>query len=296
MPAQPMPGAEVGIDAALVRALLEEQHPDLATLDLGATASGWDNVMYRLGDELIVRLPRRALAAALIEHEQRWLPELAARLPLPTSAPLRNGRPGHGYPWSWSVCRWLPGESAAVHPPADPRRAAERLGEFLAAMHQPAPSEHPVNPYRGVPLADRYDITCERIDQLGEAIDLVAVRSLWDELVATPAWDGPPLWLHGDLHPGNLIVHDGQLSGVVDFGDLTGGDPASDLSVAWMLLPADARAVLRAHADDVDDATWARGRGWALVLALAILASSADNPVMRGVSQRTLDAVLTDDG
>jgi aminoglycoside phosphotransferase (APT) family kinase protein len=291
-----MPGAEVGIDAALVGALLREQHPDLATLDLGASVSGWDNVMYRLGDELVVRLPRRALAAALIEHEQRWLPELAARLPLPTSAPVRNGRPGHGYPWPWSVCRWLPGKSAAVQPPADAERTAEVLGRFLAAMHQPAPSDHPVNPYRGVPLADRSVITCERVDQLGETIDRVAVRSLWDDLVAAPAWDGPPLWLHGDLHPANLVVRDGQLSGVVDFGDLTGGDPATDLSVAWMLLPTDARAVLRTYAGHLDDATWARARGWALALAVAILASSADNPVMRAVGRRTLDAVLTENG
>ena len=291
-----MPGAETGIDAALVRALLAEQHPDLAKLELGASASGWDNVMYRLGGDLVVRLPRRALAAALIEHEQRWLPELAARLPLPTSAPVRNGQPGHGYPWSWSVCRWLPGESAAVHPPADLKRAAETHGRFLVAKHQPAPSDHPVYPIRGVPLADRYEITCARVEELGETIDRVAVRSLWDELVAAPVWNGPPLWLHGDLHPANLIVHNGELSGVVDFGDLTGGDPAGDLSVAWMLLPADTRDVLRAHAGHIDDGTWARARGWALALALAILASSADNPVMRGVSQQTLDAVLTDDG
>ncbi len=183
-----------------------------------------------------------------------------------------------------------------MHPPADLHRAAETLGRFLAAMHHPAPSDHPVNPVRGVPLAERYEITCAHVDQLGETIDHGAVRSLWDELAATPVWDGPPLWLHGDLHPANLVVHDGRLSGVVDFGDLTGGDPASDLSVAWMLLPADAREVLRAHAGHIDDGTWARARGWALALALAILASSADNPVMRGVSQRTLDAVLTDNG
>ncbi len=289
-----MPAAEVEIDAALVRCLLAEQHPDLATLEVGASVSGWDNVMYRLGDELVVRLPRRAMSAALTEHELRWLPEIAPRLPLPTSAPVRGGQAGCGYPWAWSVCEWLPGDSAAVRPPDDAIAAAETLGRFLAALHQPAPSDHPVNPYRGVPLAERGDVMSERIEQLGHAIDQVTVRSLWNGLVATPVWDGPPLWLHGDLHPGNVIVHDGLLSGVIDFGDLTAGDPASDLSVAWMLLPPPARAVLRRHAGPIDDDTWTRARGWALLLAVMIMASSADNPVMGRIGERTLEAVLTE--
>jgi aminoglycoside phosphotransferase (APT) family kinase protein len=289
-----MPAAEVEIDAALVRALLAEQHPDLTTLELGAPVSGWDNVMYRLGDELVVRLPRRALSAALTEHELRWLPEIAPRLPLPTSAPVRAGRPGCGYPWAWSVCRWLPGESAAMRAPADPGHAAVTLGDFLRALHQPAPRDHPVNPYRGVPLSDRDTVTRERIEQLGDHVDGAAVIAAWDELVQTSKWDGPALWLHGDLHPGNLLVHDGRLSGVIDFGDLTAGDPASDLAVAWMLLPSPAREVLRRHAGPVDDNTWARARGWALLLAVMITASSADNPVMSAIGERTLEAVLAD--
>jgi aminoglycoside phosphotransferase (APT) family kinase protein len=296
MPAQPMPAAEVEIDAPLVRALLDEQHPDLASLPLGISLSGWDNVMYRLGDDLVVRLPRRALSASLIEHEQRWLPELARRLPLPTSAPVRSGRPGRGYPWSWSVCRWLPGESAAHRRPRDDVAAAAALGGFLAALHHPAPSDYPANPYRGVPLASRDTVTRERVAELGDAVDGASILTLWEELLRLPEWAGPPLWLHGDLHPGNVLVHQGALSGVVDFGDVTAGDPASDLSVAWMLFPADARAILRAHAGPIDDHTWARARGWALLLGVAFIQGSADNAVMGAIGDQTIEAVLTDNG
>ena len=131
--------------------------------------------------------------------------------------------------------------------------------------------------------------------QLGAEIDGPAVVALWERLVRAPAWSGPPVWLHGDLHPANVLVDRGRVSAVIDFGDITAGDPATDLSIAWMLLTREARAGLRSSAGDVDDATWARARGWALALAVAILSSSADNPVMHGVGRRTLEAVLRDD-
>ncbi len=293
--ADPMPEAEVAVDVVLVRALLEDQHPDLAAFEVSEPLFGWDNVMFRLGKELLVRLPRRAQAAALIEHEQRWLPVLAPALPLPIPAPVRVGRGACGFPWSWSVCPWLPGARAATHPPADMSDAARALGEFLRALHRPAPADAPSNPHRGVPLADRGELLHARVAQLGAEIDRPAVVALWERLVRAPAWSGAPVWLHGDLHPANVLVDRGRVSAVIDFGDITAGDPATDLAIAWMLLPRDARAGLRAAAGDVDDATWARARGWALALAVAILSSSADNPVMHGVGRRTLEAVLRED-
>ncbi len=294
MPADPMPTADVVIDAPLVRALLEDQHPDLSTFPLFDPVFGWDNVMFRLGEALIVRLPRRLASAELIEHEQRWLPELAPLLPLPVPAPVRVGGPGAGFPWSWSVCSWLPGERAATHVPNDMHEAATALGAFFRALHRSAPAEAPVNPFRGVPLADRSEATRVRSEQLGHEIDRTHVLALWEDLASTPPWTGPALWLHGDMHPSNVLVHGGRISAVIDFGDITSGDPATDLAIAWMLLPATARDVLRESAGEVDDDTWRRARGWALTLAVAILASSADNQVMAGIGRRTLDAALSD--
>ena len=294
MPAHDMPQAEVAIDADLVGDLLAEQHPDLRALPLVELTSGWDNVIYRLSDDLVVRLPRRAASAALVAHEQRWLPQLAPALPLPIPAPVRTGRPGCGYPWSWSICPWLAGEIAAVEPPAELIDAAATLGRFLSALHRPAPEDAPANPYRGVPLATRTPSVEQRVAQMGGVIDGPAVLECWHDLVATPAWAGPPQWLHGDLHPLNLLVDRGRLSAVIDFGDITAGDPATDLAVAWMLFPPEIRPRFRAAAGNVDDNTWRRARGWALALGLAYLAGSADNPTLERVGFHTVQAALAD--
>ncbi|MEY2451849.1 MAG: hypothetical protein QOD92_1423 [Acidimicrobiaceae bacterium] len=292
MPAEEMPAAEVDVGPAVVRALLTEQFPDLVDLELTELAYGWDNAIFRLGDALTVRLPRRAMAAELVEHEQRWLPALAPRLPLPIPAPVQAGRPGAGYPWSWSVCPWLPGVVATRAAPDDPFEAAETLGAFLSVLHHPAPSDAPANPYRGVPLLERDDVVRQRAAQLSDLIDAPSVVACWSELAATRPWAGPPLWLHGDLHPANLLVDNGRLSAVIDFGDITAGDPATDLAVAWMLLPADARTTFRAAAGDIDDDMWARARAWALSLALAYLGNSADNPMFAHLGERVLAAAL----
>jgi aminoglycoside phosphotransferase (APT) family kinase protein len=293
-----MPAAEVDIDPPLVHALLSEQHPDLANLPLIDVGSGWDNKIYRLGDGLAVRLPRRAVAAALIEHEQRWLPELAPRLPLPIPVPIRIGQPGDRYPWSWSVTPWLTGQSAAIAPPHDVTMAAIELGTFLSAFHQSAPDDAPRNPVRGGPLADRTKVVLERAKQLENLVDCAALLDLWSQLVQTPSWTRPLLWVHGDLHPGNILVRAGRLSAVIDFGDLCAGDPATDLSIAWMLLPASVRLSFRAAAGGatgwIDDDTWTRARGWALALGLAFLANSEDNDVMGSLGRATLEAVLGD--
>jgi aminoglycoside phosphotransferase (APT) family kinase protein len=292
-----MPAAEVSVSPELVRRLLAAQQPDLAHLPVRLMAHGWDNLMYRLGDELAVRLPRRAAAARLIVHEQRWLPVVAPRLPLPVPAPVRARRPALGYPWPWSIVPFLPGELAAREPPADPAGAAASLGRFLAALHVPAPPDAPVNPNRGVPLAERTAVVTENLGIVSGMVDRGAAVRAWQAALATPAWGGAPVWLHGDLHPANILVHRGRVSGVIDFGDITTGDPAADLSVAWMLLPADCRSAFRDayHAAggpaDSDD-TWARARGWALALSLAFLAHSADNPLIAAIGRRTIGAVL----
>lgn len=289
MAADRTPPAEIDIDAALVRALLAEQHPDLAQWELNHVDSGWDNEMFRLGSDLAVRLPRRETAASLVVNEQRWLPGLAPRLPLAVPEPVRSGRPGSGYPWPWSVTRWVPGEVAGSAEPADPVAAAVALGGFLSALHVPAPAGAPVNPHRGVPLQQRDALVREHLEALDLAVDLEAILACWSRLAATPPWTGPPLWLHGDLHPLNILTSAGRLTGVIDWGDITAGDPASDLAVAWMLLPSEARPVLRASAGEVDDDTWDRARGWALALALAMYGTK-----MSDVARRTLHAALAD--
>jgi aminoglycoside phosphotransferase (APT) family kinase protein len=287
-----MPAAEIDVDERLVRRLLAAQHPDLAELPLAELAFGWDNVIYRLGEELTVRLPRRAVAAVLVEHEQRWLPRLPP-LPLPIPVPLHTGGPGTGYPWPWSICPWLPGDVAATSPPADPFAAATDLGRFVRALHRPAPPDAPHNPVRGIPLPARSEVFAQHLARLGDHVDVAAVAEEWHRLAATPAWTGPPLWLHGDLHAANVLVHEGAVSAVIDFGDVTAGDPATDLAVAWVMLPSEARDVFRAAAGDPDDDTWDRARGWALALAVACLANSAANPLIGAMGQRTLEAVLS---
>lgn len=289
----PGPVAEVDITTELVTELLRAQHPDLAEHRLHDPVAGWDNVTFRLGEDLAMRLPRRAAAAALILHEQRWLPDLAPRLPLPTPVPVRFGMPTAGYPWAWSVCPWLPGVEIERAPPDDWEAAAEQLGAFLRAMHQPAPADAPRNPYRGVPLADRVPALVDGLDRLDSAgLDFVALSDRWSTALAADLWAGPPLWLHGDVHPLNLLVDKGRLSAVIDFGDLTAGDPASDLAVVWMLLPPDVWSSFRAAHGGIDDALWARARGWAIALGVA-LANGDDR--IAAIGRRTLAAVLADD-
>jgi len=290
----PTPPAEVDVSVSLVRELLAAQHPDLAGLPLQLLANGWDNVLFRLGSELVVRLPRRSLAAALVEHEQTWLPVLAPRLPLPIPAPVRVGQPALGYPWRWSVLPHLRGETAAAAQFADPSDAATALGRFLRALHEPAAGDAPANPFRGVPLAQRDEAFRQRLESLHGAIDVDAVTRVWSGALERPVWSGPAVWLHGDLHPANLLVDGGVLSAVIDFGDLTAGDPATDLAVAWMAFSARDRAIVRTAYGRADDDTWARARGWACALALAFFAHSADNPLMAGIGTRTIEAVLTD--
>ncbi|MDR6169594.1 aminoglycoside phosphotransferase family protein [Curtobacterium sp. SORGH_AS_0776] len=289
------PAAEVDVDVPLVAALLRDQHPDLADLPLAIVASGWDNVMVRLGELLAVRLPRRAAAAALIEHEQRWLPEIAHRVAaiVPVPDPVRTGRPALGYPWSWSVVRWLPGTPAAER--AGGVHVAEALAAFVELLHVPAPPDAPVNPVRAVPLATRSDSVLTRLAtaDVPRARELAAV---WRTAAALPAYAGPPVWVHGDLHPFNVLFEtapDGgtRLAAVVDFGDVTAGDPAVDLATAWLTLDREARRTFRARVA-ADDDTWERARAWAVSIGSALHLS--DDRAFRAVAGRVIGEVLDD--
>jgi aminoglycoside phosphotransferase (APT) family kinase protein len=290
------PAAEIEVTLDLVRGLLTEQRPDLAPRHLEPVASGWDNEIVRLGDDLVVRLPRRAASAALLANEARWLPALAPRLPLPVPTPLHVGAPSEklGYPWAWTIVPWLPGVPAERVAFADPVDAAWQLGRFQAAIHRPAPADAPANPYRGVPLEQRADRLHAGLDELGSAVDRDAVLGLWSDLVATSPWSRPPVWLHGDVHPLNVLVVDGRISAVIDFGDVTSGDPASDLAGAWTMFDAPARCVFREAAGEhveIDDDTWRRARGWALALGVAMANGGSD---VAAFGRRALDAALHD--
>lgn len=293
---------ELEVDPLLVRRLLAGQFPQWAGLPLRSVPSaGTDNAIFRLGDDLAVRLPRIHWAAGQVEKEWRWLPRLAPHLPLAVPAPLALGAPAEGYPWHWSVCRWIAGENATLDRLSDPREAAADLAGFIAALRGidaadgPAAGEH--NFRRGVPLAAR-DVEVRAalaaLRALPGLIDTDAATAAWDEALETPAWGGPPVWLHGDLQPGNLLARDGRLRAVIDFGGLGVGDPACDLLPAWNLLPADARQVFR-DALAVDDGAWARGRGWALLVGLLALPYYKEtNPPLAAMARKTIDAVLTD--
>ncbi|MFN2504083.1 MAG: aminoglycoside phosphotransferase family protein [Acidimicrobiales bacterium] len=268
------PMAEVDVDEGLVRALLAEQHPDLVALPLAQVDAGWDNTLWRLGDDLLVRLPRRQVAAPLAVNEQRWLPQVAGRLPLPVPVPVRVGRPSEDFPWPWSVVPWFhghPGDRAEL---ADPRESAQRLGRFLRSLHQPAPVDAPANPYRGMPLVHRSPALETRRVGLGSSIDQVATKRVWDRAISAGQWTSPPVWLHGDLHPANVIVDHGTLTAVIDFGDICAGDPATDLAGAWMLLPAAAMSTFAESYGGIDPNLERRALGWVVLFALMLIAIS----------------------
>ncbi|MEV7345786.1 aminoglycoside phosphotransferase family protein [Streptomyces sp. NPDC093544] len=294
MSAGPMHAHEAPIDDSLVRELLAAQFPRWADLPLKrVTSSGTVNALYRLGDDMAVRLPRVPEGAGDVEKERRWLPLLAPLLPLPIPEILATGVPGAGYPWSWSVGRWLDGELPVPDRLADPVRLAADLGAFVAALRK---VDLPGGPpgYRGGPLASVDASTRSALGELEGMIDTVAATVAWEAALAAPLWTGPPVWLHSDLMPMNLLTHQGHLSAVLDFGTIGIGDPACDLIPAWNLLPAEARPTFR-HATGADHATWARGRGWALSMALNQLPYyRTTNRVMAANAEHVIREVLAD--
>jgi aminoglycoside phosphotransferase (APT) family kinase protein len=301
MPAEKMHVDEVDTDASLVGRLLAAQFPHWAELTIEPVRSaGTDNALYRLGDDMVVRLPRIQWAVGQVQKEQEWLPRLAPLLPLAIPVPLAKGMPAEGFPWGWSIYSWLEGETATYARIIDPRHAATALGQFVAVLQRidpaggPSPGEH--NSSRGVPLAARDAATRAAMASLHGGIDVRAVTAAWEGALEAPAWDGPPVWLHGDLQSGNLLAVDGRLSAVIDFGCLGVGDPACDVMVAWTYLSADTREAFR-RALPVDDATWVRGRGWALSVGLIALPYyQSTNPVLAGIARHAIAEALADHG
>nr|WP_243869264.1 aminoglycoside phosphotransferase family protein [Streptomyces liangshanensis] len=298
---------EVPVDEALVRRLLAARFPRWADLPLSPIpVPGMDNATFRLGDDLSVRLPRFPRWAGQVEREHTWLPRLAPHLPLPVPEPVAMGEPAEGYPFAWSVYRWLAGENASGADLADPAGAATELAAFVSALQAVdatgAPGPRWSNAFRGVPMGDARDSLASearvlpKIEAMKGLADTDALTAVWEAALTAPAWQGPPVWIHGDLGTGNILLADGRLSAVIDFGTLAAGDPAVDLLPAWNFLPDEVRGVYRA-ALGVDDATWARGRGWALAGSLPVPDDPYyQDPVRAAAALRVLDQLVADLG
>jgi aminoglycoside phosphotransferase (APT) family kinase protein len=286
------PSAEVEIDALLVSQLLAEQHPDLQNLSIQFIDAGWDNAMFRLGDRFTVRLPRRAIAAKLLENEQRWLPQLAMQLPIAVPVPLRIGQPNSFYPWRWSVIPWLSGKTAdEVRLSAD---HAQQFALFLKSLHIAAPDNAPKNLFRGVPLIQRVPMLNERMQRLESQTAMITptIRSFWQQAVNT-AIDVESTWIHGDLHPRNILVDKGGITGIIDWGDLAVGDRSTDLAALWCLFP---EKHLREQVIDtygeVSEETLARARGWAILFGVVLLDSGlVDHSQHAAIGQNILECV-----
>lgn len=285
---------EAEIDAPLVQRLIARQFPEWAELPVERLESaGTENAMFRLGGELVVRMPRHPRAVGAIEHEQRWLSLLGPRLPVAVPEPLGRGRAGEEFPWCWSVYGWLDGRNPDVDALDSPETLARELADFIRALRRVDAGNGPAH-YRAVPLSARDTATRAALAQLTSEVDTEAVTGLWEQAMRAPEHMGPALWAHGDLSPGNVLVTEGRLSAVIDFGCTGVGDPAVDLIVAWNLLPARVRDIFRA-AVGADDAEWARGRGWALSISLIQLPYYREtNPVLAANSRHVIREILAE--
>jgi aminoglycoside phosphotransferase (APT) family kinase protein len=284
------------IDSPLLRDLVGEQFPEWAGLDVRPVVpQGWDNRIFRLGDDLVARMPSAAAYAPQVDNEHRWLPRLAPHLPLSIPTPLAMGQPGFGYPWKWSVYRWIDGDTAS-NAGGDLVALAHDLGGFLAALQAidaaggPAPGER--NFHRGGDVAV-YDGEVHRaLALMGNTIDHRAASALWEKAMAT-RWQGDPVWTHGDVSGGNLLLRSARLAAVIDFGNLAIGDPACDLAIAWTWFDAGARQAFRSSLQ-FDEATWLRGRAWALWKALIVAAGmTRTNAIEYAQPQQVIERCLS---
>lgn len=288
----------VQINEALVRALVAAQFPEWANLPVRAVPqSGWDNRTFLLGDNMVARLPSTQSYEAQVHREQRWLPYLHSRLPFEIPKPLALGQPGGGFPCSWSVYSWIAGDTAASSPPSNNAQFAEDLALFLNTLRQipsgggPEPGQD--NFHRGGALQVYDEQFRKAIAVLGGQINGTAALALWDTAVAS-SWGDPPVWVHGDVAPGNLLVRRGRLAGVIDFGQVCVGDPACDLAIAWTFFRAPHRHAFRARLA-LDSVTWQRARAWALWKAAIVTAGLVETNSVEGwASRQTIDEVLRD--
>jgi len=285
---------EVDIDVGLVGRLVAAQFPDWAGLPLERVRSGGtDNALFRLGDELYVRMPLVERAIGQVAKDLRWLPVFRPVLPLEIPEPLALGRPGEGYPWEWGVYRWLEGETASPEG-VEQSGAALDLAAFLRALRVVDTTGGPIGRRRGVPLAGRDADVQAALSGLRGEVDIDAAAAIWAQTLRAPDWRREPVWLHGDLWPANMLAREGRLTAVIDFSELCIGDPATDLMFAWTMLTAESRPVLR-DALAVDDDEWERGRGWALSFGLLALPYYRDtNAVIANAARRTIAEVLAD--
>jgi aminoglycoside phosphotransferase (APT) family kinase protein len=287
------------IDEHLARRLVDRQFPQWAGLPIRRVDhDGWDNRTFRLGDRMTVRLPSGPWYALQVEKEQRWLPWLAPQLPLPIPAPIARGEPALGYAYPWSVYGWLEGDVAVHAEIADPTAFAIALAGFLRALQRtdatggPEPGEH--NWFRGGPLTVYAAETVDAVATLGAEVDGAAALRVWEDAVAA-TWTGEPVWFHGDVATGNLLLRDGRLAAVIDFGTSGVGDPSCDVVIAWTLFSGESRAAFRS-ALGVDDATWSRARGWAIWKALISLPGALEDgdAASAAINRGVIDRVIAD--
>jgi aminoglycoside phosphotransferase (APT) family kinase protein len=287
---------EIDIDEPLIRRLIGNQFPKWAGLALTEVPSaGTDNAIYRLDDDMVVRLPRLGRAAKDVAKEQRWLPRLSPLLPLSIPTPLGKGVPDDGFPYPWSVYRWIDGDNAVNAPVADLRDAATQLGRFVAALQKIDAADGPPS-FRGGPVGalDAEVRTRIHASGLDGTVEPGVATATWEAACEARAWEGTPVWVHADLFPMNLIVQQRRLTAVIDFGGSGVGDPACDMLPAWAWLTAASRDLFRIEAK-VDDATWARGRGWALALGLgAVQVYRETNPVLAAVGRHAVAEAISD--
>lgn len=285
---------KVSVSESLVHKLLAAQFPQWANLTIRPVpTAGTQHALYRLGEDMVVRLPHVKDAVGQAEKEFQWLPLMAAQLPLTIPVPLAMGCPEDGYPWPWSIYRWFEGETGTFERISDPRQAAADLGKFISALQRIDPAGGPLSE-RGVSLTERDPYTRRAITSLRGMIDADTATAAWEASLMAPAWEAAPVWTHGDLFPSNLLVKNGRLTAVIDFGDLGLSDPACDMLGAWSYLPPDVHENFRAELS-VSDSTWARGRGWALSIALlALLRFQNANSQLADVAARVIHEVVAD--
>jgi aminoglycoside phosphotransferase (APT) family kinase protein len=286
------PAAQTELSEDLAQRLIAQQFPHLAHLPVHFVAEGWDNAMYRIGEELCARLPRRKVAEDLIKLEQTWLSEFAPRLSVPIPAVVGLGKPALGYPWVWSLVPWMPGEPVST----GRLNASEgvALGQFLKSLHLPAPEDAPLSDCRGGPLSTRADMVAFRAKRLVHDFDWISrdIMPIWSDALIAPD-DAAPTWLHGDLHPRNVLMDGGRLSAVIDWGDMCAGDPATDLAALWMLLPSPESRALAIDGYGPSPDTLRRAKGWAITWGLLLLDTGrVDNDENARIGEVILEQVL----